>query len=932
MEDSIALRLLDSDSESDMEDTYRPEARLRNGKRKIMNNNRLETVGSNKNSLKTVGNNSNNLYTEGNNTNLETVGYNTNLDDLGNNTNLDTSSHLLVRSRTLRGRFLFCALLTSISFNVLFLIIIFIPKDNVDQGDQNSSFSNALQLNSSQLYHDNRVDSLQLEDTTNSFMTMSPLNSDTLTAGPPVQLSSCPATVANCQDDSKQADTTQTYDNVFEDLSSTEIETVYRYLAGKINIKVKNTSDPDANSIYRIELQVPIKGEVIGYLDGRGGKPLREARVIVERPGLPTPVVSEYVVGPLPNPTYYRPNPRRERNSVSYRYHPTYGIHESFAALINEMRNKDLRTIITESYGAFFFDCEEACLMMLPQKTSSAYSDQTLVILSVMYKTDFVTINPVDMMFVMKETDTDSRVFRVDSMFYGGRHYPTISQFIQAYKNNEFPKTKMNPPKPAPQETSFPGTMNLRGRKFPGIPQPGPKQFEPAGRRYRVRSQHIDYMEWSFNVRISTLSGPQVWDVRWAGERIAYEISLQDVGVIYAGANPTTFYQHLSDSAFGLGNQAYGLMSGVDCPEHATFLPQTVYDDITGQPKTVDNAFCVFEHNTGVPLRRHNSNDNINGQNYGGLVDRVLILRTIIVEFNYDYIFDFVFHQNGAVEVVSYATGYIMSQAYHEAEAPFGFRVHGNVVGSIHHHMMNFKIDLDIRGQTNRYETLDFVLDEKKWPWHREGQEVFHQMALQHSLKETERQAVLHYNFSAPKYHIVYNNDEKNQFGNHRAYRLSVSGFSKQILPDESPVLSSRKWTKYQLLTTKRKDQEESSSSIFSMFDGVNPQVDIDSFIQDDDNIVDEDLVLWATVGFHHIPHTEDIPNTPTVGAKATIVLLPFNYFPECPSVGSRDAIRVDANNNKILSQDYGISMESHCVPAMFEFAHLLSNKSKIFP
>ena len=55
-----------------------------------------------------------------------------------------------------------------------------------------------------------------------------------------------------------------------------------------------------------------------------------------------------------------------------------------------------------------------------------------------------------------------------------------------------------------------------------------------------------------------------------------------------------------------------------------------------------------------------------------------------------------------------------------------------------------------------------------------------------------------------------------------------------------------------------------------------------------------QDLVFWITVGTHHIPHTEDLPVTTTVGGHLGFFLLPYNYFPECPSVSSRDNVRVE--------------------------------------
>lgn len=47
----------------------------------------------------------------------------------------------------------------------------------------------------------------------------------------------------------------------------------------------------------------------------------------------------------------------------------------------------------------------------------------------------------------------------------------------------------------------------------------------------------VQYLEWSFNFRMSALSGPAINDVRYRGERIAYEISLAEIAVFYSGYN-----------------------------------------------------------------------------------------------------------------------------------------------------------------------------------------------------------------------------------------------------------------------------------------------------------------------------------------------------------------------------------------------------------
>ena len=48
-------------------------------------------------------------------------------------------------------------------------------------------------------------------------------------------------------------------------------------------------------------------------------------------------------------------------------------------------------------------------------------------------------------------------------------------------------------------------------------------------------------------------------------------------------------------------------------------------------------------------------------------------------------------------------------------------------------------------------------------------------------------------------------------------------------------------------------------------------------------------------MGSYHIPHSEDLPVTHTPGLDLSFFLLPFNYFPEDPAMGSRDSVRIEA-------------------------------------
>jgi hypothetical protein len=147
-------------------------------------------------------------------------------------------------------------------------------------------------------------------------------------------------------------------------------------------------------------------------------------------------------------------------------------------------------------------------------------------------------------------------------------------------------------------------------------------------------------------------------------------------------------------------------------------------------------------------------------------------------------------------------------------------------------------------------------VDERNWPWlsvlkagafsdtgtASPSSRKFQQISYNHTFHNTEKDALYHYNFDFPKYHVFYNpHDQNKHFDDaQRAYRIQVEGFSKQLLDTAHPALRSRKWANTCMAVTVRKEEETKSSSIFSMYDADDPVVDFETFYQDDENIVDK--------------------------------------------------------------------------------------------
>ncbi|XP_012939650.1 putative amine oxidase [copper-containing] [Aplysia californica] len=140
-----------------------------------------------------------------------------------------------------------------------------------------------------------------------------------------------------------------------------------------------------------------------------------------------------------------------------------------------------------------------------------------------------------------------------------------------------------------------------------------------------------------------------------------------------------------------------------------------------------------------------------------------------------------------------------------------------------------------------------------------------------------------------PRYHLLYTDGEVNELGEHRAYRLENAAMSPLLHQqgNEEAYL----WARYQLAVTRQRDSERTSSSPYAQWHTNSPLVNFETYLNNNENIVDEDLVAWVTLSDHVIPSLEDLPNSATVGREMSFYLSPFNYFPESPTMSSRDAV-----------------------------------------
>ncbi|KAG6926061.1 amine oxidase, copper containing 1 [Chelydra serpentina] len=527
-----------------------------------------------------------------------------------------------------------------------------------------------------------------------------------------------------------------------------------------------------------------------------------------------------------------------------------------------------LDRLLRDTTGYWYHNCSRRCLTFSDVAPRGLGPGERRSWLILQRSVEGHFLHPVGLELLLDHRSRDPRRWALRQLWYNGQYFASAPELAGRYERGELALAR--PPSP---ELLFSTYVH------------GAKVCEPQGRRYRLQGNLLEYGGWRLALRLRSTAGLQLFDLRFNGERLAHELSVQEAVAFYGGHSPAAMQTKYIDAAWGMGTLAHELAPGVDCPETATYLDAHHLYDAAG-PVRYRRALCLFELPTGVPLRRHFDSDFRGGYRfYGGLEGQALLLRTTATVYNYDYLWDVLLYPNGVLEAKVHATGYVHATFYTPRGLHYGSRLHRDVLGNLHTHLLHYKVDLDVAGTHNSFETLDVRFENISNPWSA-GERVVRPRLYRQPCR-SERQAAFPVGTALPRYLLFSSPTQRNRWGHPRSYRIQYSSQAGRLLPRGWKEEKGVAWGRYHLAVTRHHEKEATSSSPYAQHDPWQPAVDFESFVRDDENIENQDLVAWVTVGFLHIPHAEDVPNTATPGNAVGFFLRPFNFFDEDPSMAS---------------------------------------------
>ncbi|KAF4342275.1 multidrug resistance [Fusarium beomiforme] len=648
--------------------------------------------------------------------------------------------------------------------------------------------------------------------------------------------------------------------------------TAFLHKQKELNLTAVANSTSWDNVIVTMDLLQPNKTDALAYLEGHSPAPVRYARATLQFNSQVQPYIQEYMVGPLPV------------QNGSTRYEELNYMFTSGRGRIN-VYNAD-----TEAIAAFNLkvgaEIKNVTKQLLNGTATGSKDDNLLIAGSdpLIHSGDRIfqwnefylahtgeffseTILPTSLQFKVDITGRDPSKWKVVGWYYDGNYWPSTAAFLKSVKNL---KQKLGPN----VDGSWTST-DQQGEKLPLDHLYPPVSVQPDGPRFAVDREQ-NYVEWSFKVDFSFFisnhkeTGLQLHDVRFKGERLIYELGLQEALAHYASQDPLHASSAYLDSSYGIGTSQWNLVDGFDCPAHSTYLNTTFY--ISEVTHVHPNSLCLFEYDPGYPIQRHLTSTDVSATK-----NIVFTVRSVSTVGNYDYLFDYSFHYDGSITITVRASGYIQG-AFWSGDGDYGFHIHDKLSGSMHDHVINFKLDLDIKGRKNSLLKTEFVPFTHVYPWS-DGQSI-NTMKVNRSYVTNEDDSKIKWAKNGLAAYAVVNKDRLNEFGEAPGYAITPNSGSTAYLTVESSSALGRaaNWANHNLYAIQHHDTEPKSAYAFNSHDPHHPAVDFNRFFNGE-SLEQEDIVLYFNLGMHHLPNTADLPNTVTTKAISSMTIAPQNYF-----------------------------------------------------
>lgn len=401
---------------------------------------------------------------------------------------------------------------------------------------------------------------------------------------------------------------------------------------------------------------------------------------------------------------------------------------------------------------------------------------------------------------------------------------------------------------------------------------------QPNGTSYTISGHEITWQKWHFRYTMHPREGLVLQQVGYEdGERvrpILYRAGLSEMAVPYGDPDGNWRWRSAFDvGEYGMGRLASSIEKDTDAPPNAQLIDATFADD-EGKPTTLKQAVGIYERDGGMLWKHFESYSGTNESRRA----RELVVFFIATIGNYDYAVNWIFHQDGVLEVDAALTGIMLPKGVDAKTAGpgVGHLVAPNVVAPHHQHFFNFRLDFDVDGQGNAVHEMNTTA-QPAGP----GNPYLNGMVMKETMLSSEARAARDMNLATARTWMIVNPSARNALGANTSYILVPGQNSVPYVAAASLTRRRAGFINHHFWTTRFHDGEMYAGGVYpnqSLGGGG-----LQSWAANDEPLSNQDIVVWYTMGITHIPRPEEWPVMPSthVGFK----MIPANFFARNPAL-----------------------------------------------
>lgn len=383
---------------------------------------------------------------------------------------------------------------------------------------------------------------------------------------------------------------------------------------------------------------------------------------------------------------------------------------------------------------------------------------------------------------------------------------------------------------------------------------------QPEGPSFRVDGNCVEWQDWKFRVGFNYREGLTLNETEFRGRPVINKLSLVEMAVPYADPNPPFPRKCAFDVGdYGLGYCANSLELGCDCLGHIHYFDAALADS-KGEPYIVKKAVCMHEEDDGI-LYKHV--EYRNGHNEGRRA-RELVLSMICTVVNYEYLIYIRLKLNGEIEFEIRLSGELSTNLPSAGEDPTS-PTHGvlcapGVNAQIHQHMFCARLDMAVDGNKNTVSEIDVVSHPDPNVDNTHGN-IFGPVE---TVLKKEGEAIRLHDSSKARAWKIANADGKLNPITQKPTAYKLVPFTKGpaqpalLTAPDSTVSKKGKFATAHLWVTPYDEAERYPAGEYTP--QARKEDGLPVWVQDNESIEGEDVVLWHAFGVTHVPRVEDFP------------------------------------------------------------------------